>query len=117
MTFHTDNHGVIRQWVRITNRQPGAVTLHEVAAATPLLAAVSPHLTHFGGGGWSAEWTTTVEALTPDPNRIYEVDLAASPGPTRTDMERQHGAVEEGLVWPLSEPCTARIWVLRSVSQ
>ena len=63
--FHTEDHGVLRQWVSITNRQPGAVTLHEVAAASPLLAVASPHLTHFGGGDWSAEWTTSTESLTP----------------------------------------------------
>ncbi len=50
LSFHADDHGVLRQWVSVTNRQPGAVTLHEVAAASPLLAAASPHLTHFGGG-------------------------------------------------------------------
>ncbi len=65
LSFHADDHGVLRQWVSVTNRQPGAVTLHEVAAASPLLAAASPHLTHFGGGDWAAEWTTTTEALTP----------------------------------------------------
>ena len=63
--FHIEDHGVLRQWVRIANPQPGAVTLHEVAAASPLLATSSPHLTHFGGGDWSAEWTTTTEPLTP----------------------------------------------------
>ena len=63
--FRTEDHGVLRQWVRITNRQPGPITLHEVAAASPLLATPRPHLTHFGGGDWSAEWTTTTEALTP----------------------------------------------------
>jgi len=65
LSFHAEDHGVLRQWVSVTNRQPGAVTLHEVAAASPLLAAASPHLTHFGGGDWAAEWTTTTEALTP----------------------------------------------------
>ena len=65
LCFHAEDHGVLRQWARITNRQPGAITLHEVAAASPLLAAASPHLTHFGGGDWSAEWTTTTELLTP----------------------------------------------------
>ena len=54
-----------------------------------------------------------------DPDRMYEVmgvDLAAGPDPTRTDVARRQGAalMEEGLDWPLSEPCTARIWVLRS---
>ena len=55
-----------------------------------------------------------------DPDRIYEViavDLAAGPDPTRTDVARRQGAalMEEGLDWPLREPCTARIWVLQSV--
>ncbi len=65
LSFHADDHGVLRQWVSVTNRQPGAVTLHEIAAASPLLATPAPYLTHFGGGDWSAEWTTTTEALTP----------------------------------------------------
>ena len=65
LSFHADDHGVLRQWARITNRQPRPVTLHEVAAASPLLATPAPHLTHFGGGDWAAEWTTTTEALTP----------------------------------------------------
>ncbi len=63
--FHSEDHGVLRQWVSISNRQDAPVTLHEVAAASPLLAAASPHLTHYGGGDWSAEWTTTTESLTP----------------------------------------------------
>ncbi len=63
--FDSENHGVLRQWVTVTNRQPDAVTLFEVAAASPLLGAASPHLTHYGGGDWSAEWTTTTELLTP----------------------------------------------------
>jgi alpha-galactosidase len=57
-----------------------------------------------------------------DPDRIYEVvalDLAEGPGPgpTRTGVERRAGSalMEEGLAWPLSLPCTARIWLLRSV--
>jgi alpha-galactosidase len=54
------------------------------------------------------------------PDRMYEVvpvDLAAGPDPTRTDVERRQGAalMEEGLEWPLCEPCTARIWVLQPV--
>jgi len=65
LSFHSDDHGVLRQWVSITNRQPGPVTLHEVAAASPLVGASSPHLTHFGGGDWATEWTTTTEVLTP----------------------------------------------------
>jgi alpha-galactosidase len=53
-----------------------------------------------------------------DPDRIYEivaVDLAGDPG-ARTDVERRRGAalMEEGLDWPLDDPCTARIWVLQS---
>jgi hypothetical protein len=63
--FLSDDHGVLRQWVRVTNRQPEVVTLHEVAAASPLIAAASPLLTHFGGGDWSAEWTSTTESHIP----------------------------------------------------
>ncbi len=65
LSFRADDHGVLRQWASVTNRQPGAITLHEVAAASPLLATPAPFLTHFGGGDWAAEWTTTTEALTP----------------------------------------------------
>ena len=54
-----------------------------------------------------------------DLDRTYEVmavDLAG-PDPTGTEVERRRGAalMEEGQEWPLSEPCTARILVLRSV--
>jgi alpha-galactosidase len=65
LCFRAEDHGVLRQWATVTNRQPGAVTLFEVAAASPLLSTVSPYLTHFGGGDWAAEWTTTTEPLTP----------------------------------------------------
>jgi alpha-galactosidase len=65
LCLRTEEHGVIRQWVSITNHQAGPVVLHEVAAASPLLATRSPHLMHFGGGDWGAEWTTTLEPLTP----------------------------------------------------
>jgi alpha-galactosidase len=65
LCFRAEDHGVLRQWATITNRQPVAVTLFEVAAASPMLAARAPHLTHFGGGDWAAEWTTTTELLTP----------------------------------------------------
>ncbi len=55
-----------------------------------------------------------------DPDRTYEVtavDLAAGPEAAGTDVERRQGAalMEEGLEWPLADPCTARIWVLQSV--
>jgi alpha-galactosidase len=60
-----DDHGVLRQSVSITNHQAGTIVLHEVAAASPLLATPSPHLVHFGGGDWGAEWTSTLEPLTP----------------------------------------------------
>ena len=65
LCFHAEDQGVLRQWATITNRQRGAVTLFEVAAASPLLATPAPYLTHFGGGDWAAEWTTTTEPLTP----------------------------------------------------
>ncbi len=55
-----------------------------------------------------------------DPDRTYEivtVDLADDTDPTGADVERRLGAalMEEGREWPLSEPYTARILVLRSV--
>ena len=65
LCMRPEDHGVIRQWVSITNHQAAAVLLHEVAAASPLLATPSPHLMHFGGGDWGAEWTATLEPLTP----------------------------------------------------
>jgi alpha-galactosidase len=65
LCFRSEEHGVLRQWATVTNRQPGAVTLYEVAAASPLFGASSPHLTHFAGSDWSAEWSTTTELLTP----------------------------------------------------
>ncbi len=65
LCFRAEDHGVLRQWVSITNGQPGPITLFEVAAASPLLATSAPYLTHFGGGDWSAEWTTTTEPLSP----------------------------------------------------
>ena len=46
LCFRAEDHGVLRQWVTVTNRQRRPVTLFEVAAASPLLASPSPHLTH-----------------------------------------------------------------------
>ncbi len=51
-----DDTGVIEQWAEVTNDQDGPVTLHEVAAAAPLLTATDPHLDHFRGD-WGAEFT------------------------------------------------------------
>jgi alpha-galactosidase len=65
LCFGAEDDGVLRQWVTVTNRQSRPVTLFEVAAASPLLAAAAPQLTHFGGSDWAAEWTTTTEPLTP----------------------------------------------------
>jgi alpha-galactosidase len=108
MCFHSEDHGVLRQWVNITNRQPGAVTLHEVAAASPLLAAASPHLTHFGGGDWAAEWTTTTEPLTPgtkvvDSRGGVQPHLRSCPffllAPDRMPDESSGTAVAGALAW------------------
>ncbi|MEO9223743.1 MAG: alpha-galactosidase [Acidimicrobiales bacterium] len=62
LQFRAEPHGVLRQWVQITNRQRGPVTLHEAAAASPLVANANAHVTHFGGD-WASEWTTTTEPL------------------------------------------------------
>ena len=56
--------GVIEQWVEVVNDQAGPITLHEVAAATPLLAGTAPHLDHFRGD-WGAEFTPLHDRLTP----------------------------------------------------
>ena len=53
LCFRAEDHGVLRQWATLTNHQPGAVTLFEVAAASPLFATPAPYLTHFGGGDWA----------------------------------------------------------------
>jgi alpha-galactosidase len=66
--------------------------------------------------------TSDVEPLRPrglDPDRMYEVitiDLAAGPDRSQTGGERKLGStlMEEGQGWPLCEPHTARIVVLRS---
>jgi alpha-galactosidase len=55
-----------------------------------------------------------------DPDQMYDVvavDLAAGPDAAGTDVERRQGAalMDEGLEWPLCDPCTARILVLQSV--
>jgi alpha-galactosidase len=55
--------GVIAQWVGVTNDQSGPVTLHEVAAAAPLLAGDDPHLDHFSGD-WGAEFAPAHDRLT-----------------------------------------------------
>ncbi|HEY4378416.1 MAG TPA: alpha-galactosidase, partial [Acidimicrobiales bacterium] len=56
--------GVIEQWVEVANDEPGPIVVHELAAAAPAMLGTDPWLTHHGGG-WSAEWTTTTERLTP----------------------------------------------------
>ena len=42
LCFRAEDHGVLRQWVDVTNRQCRPVTLFEVAAASPLLAPARP---------------------------------------------------------------------------
>ncbi len=54
-----------------------------------------------------------------DPDRLYEVravDLAADDDPGGAQVGRRPGStlMDEGLEWPLREPCTARIWMLES---
>lgn len=57
------SEGVVEQWVRVTNDQPGPITLHEVAAAAPLLAGADPHLDHYRGD-WGAEFVPVHDQLT-----------------------------------------------------
>lgn len=55
--------GVIEQWVEVTNDQDAPITLHEVAAAAPLLAGDDPHLDHYTGD-WGAEFAPAHDRLT-----------------------------------------------------
>src|SRR5699024_10173 len=64
MRFRTwADEGVIEQWVEVTNTRHAPVTLHEVAAAAPLLVGSDPRLDHFTGD-WGAEFTPVHDRLT-----------------------------------------------------
>jgi alpha-galactosidase len=127
LCFRAEEHGVLRQWATVTNRQPGPITLFEVAAASPLLAAASPHLTHFGGSDWSAEWTTTTELLTPGTKVIasrggVQPHLRCSPffllAPDGAPEETRGSVVAGALAWggnvrfafERSAIATVRVW-------
>jgi alpha-galactosidase len=68
---------VVEQWTEVTNRQDAPVRLVEVAAASPLLIAPDPWLTHFGGE-WALEWLPTTERLTPG-TKLLESRTALRP--------------------------------------
>jgi alpha-galactosidase len=55
--------GVLEQWVSVTNDQGAPITLHEVAAAAPLLAGTDPYLDHYSGD-WGAEFAPVHDRLT-----------------------------------------------------
>ncbi len=55
--------GIIEQWTEVTNTRPAPVTLHEVAAAAPVLVGTDPRLDHFTGD-WGAEFTPVHDRLT-----------------------------------------------------
>jgi alpha-galactosidase len=59
-----EDDDVLEQWVEVTNRQAGPITVHAAAAAAPCLPVTDDGawLTHFGGG-WAAEWGTVEERL------------------------------------------------------
>jgi len=71
--------GVLEQWAEIRHDQPGAVTLHAAAAATPMLHAPTPWLTRFDSD-WAAEWSAV-----------------AAPVPVGTTTIQSLGAVRPGL--------------------
>jgi len=54
--------GVLEQWAEIRHDQPGPITLHEAAAAAPVLHAPAPWLTRFDSD-WAAEWTAATGPL------------------------------------------------------
>jgi alpha-galactosidase len=50
-----DADQVLEQWTEIRHQQPGPITLHEVAAAAPVVPASRPWLTRYSGD-WAGEW-------------------------------------------------------------
>ena len=57
------DEAIVEQWAELTNDQHAPVTVHEFAAAAPLLAGGDPHLDHFTGD-WGAEFRPVHERLT-----------------------------------------------------
>ena len=74
-------HHLIEQWVEVTNRASGPVTVHRLLASAPAFAGSGPHLTHWGGG-WAGEWSETTEALTSGTKTV------ASAGGVRSSLYR-----------------------------
>ena len=48
----------------VSNMSAASIRLEKYASSAPLIAGTEPTLTHFGGG-WAAEWTPTVDRITP----------------------------------------------------
>ena len=59
-----DDDQVLEQWAEISHQQPGPVTLHEVAAAAPVVPAPQPWLSRYGGD-WASEWQPATAPLPP----------------------------------------------------
>jgi alpha-galactosidase len=116
-----DDDDVLEQWAEITNRQPGPVTVHEAAAATPCFTVPTPApaappsaaggsgawLTHFGGG-WAAEWGTVEEPLSYGTKLLeskggVQPHLLRSPffllSPAGRSTETDGAVVAGGLAW------------------
>lgn len=74
-------HGVIEQWVEVTNTGDAPTVLHQAASAAPAVPGDDPWFTHWGGG-WAQEWTETTERLTPG------VKSVASAGGVRPSLHR-----------------------------
>jgi alpha-galactosidase len=57
-------HGVIEQWLEVTNPTDGELVVHQAASAAPALPGADLHLTRWGGG-WANEWTEWTERVQP----------------------------------------------------
>jgi alpha-galactosidase len=74
-------HGLIEQWVEVTNTGDAPSTLHQASSTAPALPGDDPWFTHWGGG-WANEWTETTEPVTPGTKTV------ASAGGVRSSLHR-----------------------------
>jgi alpha-galactosidase len=82
-------HGVVEQWVEVTNTGTAPTVLHQAASAAPALPGDDPWFTHWGGG-WAHEWAETTEPLAPGTKSV------ASAGGVRPSLHRPPVALFAG---------------------